>query len=56
MALLLVAAAVGWVPFPPVALAAAGATLVLAGEILIVLRARARRHPKTNRRHARAKR
>ncbi len=41
MALLLVAAAVGWVPFPPVALAAAGATLVLAGEILIVLRARA---------------
>ncbi len=39
--LLLVAAAAGWVPFRPVALIAAGATLVLAGEILLALRGRA---------------
>jgi len=41
VALLLVAAAAGWVRFRPVSLIAAGATLVLAGEILIALRARA---------------
>jgi len=38
--LLLVAAAAGWLPFRPVSLIAALATLVLAGEILVAMRER----------------
>ncbi len=53
VALLLLAAAAGWAPFRAASMIAAGATLVLAGEILIAQRARSEAAPKEPKARAR---